>query len=128
MEVNGRYWGTISLPVFAGIDFPFYQWQLAHSEVPAVPDHYAVGTTWRWTSGHVARINGLLMSTRRSTAARKELLHSLLQLPAAFRPSIRDALFSVFDPMPATLELLRAIKFYCLDDAKELLKRLPLRH
>jgi predicted ATP-grasp superfamily ATP-dependent carboligase len=128
MEVNGRYWGTISLPVFAGIDFPFYQWQLAHGQVPAVPEHCAVGTTWRWTAGHVARLNGLLMSTRRSPAARRELLHSLLQLPAAFGPSIRDSLFSVSDPVPSILELLRAMKFYFLDDAKELLKRLSFRH
>jgi predicted ATP-grasp superfamily ATP-dependent carboligase len=28
MEVNGRYWGTISLPVIAGIDFPLYHWKL----------------------------------------------------------------------------------------------------
>ena len=39
MEVNGRYWGTISLPIFAGMDFPWYHWQVAHGERPEIPVH-----------------------------------------------------------------------------------------
>lgn len=127
MEVNGRYWGTIALPIFAGIDFPLYQWQLIHGEVPAVPGHCAVGTKWRWTAGHLGRFNGLLLAARRSDLARRELLLSVLQLPATFAPWIHDALFSLSDPMPAILELLQAFKYYLSDDWKALFRRVS-RH
>jgi predicted ATP-grasp superfamily ATP-dependent carboligase len=124
MEVNGRNWGTIALPIFAGMDFPVYHWQLVHGEIPAVPANYKVGTRWRWTAGHVFRIHGLLASARRSALARKELWRSPLHFAAALGPSTHDALFSPSDPMPAIFELIRTFHFLCLDDAKTLWKRL----
>jgi predicted ATP-grasp superfamily ATP-dependent carboligase len=127
MEVNGRYWGTIALPVFAGIDFPLYHWQLVHGEGPAVPDRYAVGTKWTWTAGHIVRLHGLLVAVRRSASARKELLQSLAQFPASFSPSICHALFTTSDPMPAVIDLLRMCKFLSLSDAKALSKRFASR-
>src|SRR5262249_33673656 len=105
MEVNGRYWGTISLPISAGVNFPLYQWQLAHGEVPIVPHKYAVGTKWRWTAGHIGRLHGLLVAARRSSSARKALVLSLMQLPATFSPMVYDSLFKLSDPVPAILEL-----------------------
>src|SRR5208282_1432568 len=60
MEVNGRYWGTISLPVSAGLDFPLYHWQVAHSEQPEIPQTYSADTKWRWTVGYLERLYHLL--------------------------------------------------------------------
>jgi predicted ATP-grasp superfamily ATP-dependent carboligase len=37
MEVNGRYWGTVALAIHSGMDFPWYEWQIAHGEKPLVP-------------------------------------------------------------------------------------------
>src|SRR4029077_9073436 len=51
MEVNGRFWGSVSLPIMAGVDFPFYYWQVLHGEPPRVPDRYTVGMRWRWSPG-----------------------------------------------------------------------------
>ena len=122
MEVNGRYWGTISLPTSAGIDFPLYHWQLVHGEVPSVPAEYAAGRKWRWTAGHLWRLNGLLLASRRSSAARKELIHSLLNLPWALGASAHDSLFTPSDPMPAILEMLEMIRFHSWDDIKTLFR------
>ncbi len=121
MEVNGRYWGTISLPISAGIDFPLYHWQLRHGEVPAVPDTSSLGTKWRWTPGHIFRLHGLLLAARRSKSARKELLLSFLQLPA-FGPSIHDALFMFSDPLPAILDLSEALRYLFRDDVRALFR------
>lgn len=127
MEVNGRYWGTIALPIFAGIDFPLYHWQLAHGEAPSVPGGYAAGTKWIWTVGHIARLHGLLVAARRSASARKELLHSLLEFPASLGPSTCHALFSASDPMPGVVDLLHLGKFYLLQDVKAFSKRFGFR-
>lgn len=120
MEVNGRYWGTISLPIFAGVDFPYYHWQLVHGEEPAVAEKYAAGTNWRWTAGHVWRLNELLIAARRSVPARNELLHTLRDRASLFDSSIRDALFTSSDPMPAIFELFQVLKFLWFDDLRTL--------
>lgn len=34
MEINGRFWGSLPLAVFAGVDFPYLYYQLANGTVP----------------------------------------------------------------------------------------------
>jgi len=128
MEVNGRYWGTLSLPVMAGIDFPFYHWQVVHDEVPAVPDSYPVGMKWRWTAAHIGRFHGLLLAARDSDAARRELFDSLLQLPVVFSPLFRDSLFRFTDPMAAILEFTRTLEDVWQYDTRALLRRWRFGH
>jgi predicted ATP-grasp superfamily ATP-dependent carboligase len=124
MEVNGRYWGTLSLPVFLGIDFPLYHWQLLHGERPTVPDSYTAGATWRWTAGHVLRFHDLLIAARRSGSARSELLSYFL--PAGSIRSGCEALFSSSDQMPVILDLLGIIKYLCAYDLRAIFGRTHL--
>jgi len=127
MEVNGRYWGTIELPICAGVNFPLYHWQLMHGEVPAVPGKYVVGTKWLWTSGHIHRLHGLLVAARYSPLAGREILRSLVQFPATFFSSTCHSLFSSSDPMPALLDLFYRVRFLALGDVKALAKRVAPR-
>jgi predicted ATP-grasp superfamily ATP-dependent carboligase len=124
MEVNGRYWGTIGLPISAGIDFPLYHWQLLHGQTPAVPNQYATGASWRWTAGHVVRIHGLLRAARRSSAARDELRRTLSSFPASSNILVGDAMFSSRDRTPAVRELWHIVKVLFVCDMKELAGRL----
>ena len=110
MEVNGRYWGTIALPISAGIDFPLYQWKLAHGERPEIPKTYAVGTKWRWTVGYLHRLYDLLDLGRRSTSARAVLGGDFRQLLEDFSPSVPDATLQLSDPMPSVVEFLLAMR------------------
>ena len=116
MEVNGRYWGTISLPVFAGIDFPLYHWQIVHGEVPSVPENYKVGMKWRWTAGYIERFHRLMVDSKRSSVARKELVRTLVRLPFSFGPWTRDSLFRFSDPKPGFLEAFRVTRYFCWHD------------
>jgi predicted ATP-grasp superfamily ATP-dependent carboligase len=110
MEVNGRYWGTIALPISAGIDFPWYHWKLAHGEYPAIPKTYAVGTKWRWTVGYLHRLYDLLDLGRRSSSARAILGGDVRQLLEDFSPSVADATLKLSDPMPSVVEFLFAMR------------------
>jgi len=123
MEINGRYWGTLSLPVISGMNFPLYHWQLAHGEMPYVPANYAVGTKWRWTVGYVARLHQLFIHAWHSSAAREAFVLTLRQLPADFGFSMRDSLFKVTDPIPAIRELFLALNFLAWTDLKKLSAR-----
>jgi predicted ATP-grasp superfamily ATP-dependent carboligase len=112
MEVNGRYWGTISLAILAGMDFPLYHWQVVHGERPEIPRTYSVGTKWRWTVGYFDRLYSLLAATCESAEARKELSDSLRQLPEDFRPQVFDATLIFADPMPSVMIFLRATRYW----------------
>jgi predicted ATP-grasp superfamily ATP-dependent carboligase len=122
MEVNGRYWGTLALAIDAGVDFPWYEWQIAHGEKPAVSPGYEVGARWRWNAGYISRWHECAKSS-----ARKALKH-----PGGFRelvPSFddllaRDALWDFFDPVPAIDESLRMVKDLALADMRGMLRKL----
>lgn len=124
MEINGRYWGSVSLPVISGIDFPLYHWKQVHGDSLEAPKTYTAGTKWRWTVGYIARLHSLVAQARHSDAARKALFLMLKQLPGDVGPATRDSLFTFSDPMPAVIELLRAVKILFFHDLKAVLGRL----
>jgi predicted ATP-grasp superfamily ATP-dependent carboligase len=123
MEVNGRYWGTLSLAIQAGIDFPYYQWQLAHGQRPRVPPCYAVGLRCRWTAGYIRRLRDILPTcffSSTSASSRRDVLGSLRD----FAPCVKDFLWSDSDPMPALFELATAYRDLAVADLRSLRRRL----
>lgn len=92
MEVNGRFWGSISLAFHSGVDFPWYLWQIAHGQqpTPAIPP---TGTRFRWLGGDLRRIWECLSSNERYG------WHVAAQ---AFgdRPGVKDSIWSWSDPIP----------------------------
>ena len=116
MEVNGRYWGTVALPICAGVEFPWYEWQIAHGEKPAAPVSYPVGGGWRWSAGYIRRWHALAISAAGTAFKRPAVLKELLPSMADLRAP--DALWDCTDPMPAIVEPLRAIKDLVRSDSK----------
>ena len=124
MEVNGRYWGTLSLPVMAGIDFPLYHWQLLHGEIPQVPS-YAAGLCWRWSGGYLARLNGIIAASMGSGPLRRRLWAELAGSVHDFTFRTRDPELCFFDPLPALISLGRSMKFVASRNFSAVLRRLP---
>lgn len=126
MEINGRYWGTISLPIYSGVNFPLYHWQVVHGETPAVPQKYAEGTKWRWAAGHLLRLHDLVLAARKSKAARAALFGNTAQVS---QPSAEkyDALFLSNDPIPAALDALRAAGHFIRCDLEAIMKHISKR-
>jgi protein-tyrosine-phosphatase/predicted ATP-grasp superfamily ATP-dependent carboligase len=124
MEVNGRFWGTCSFPVRCGIDFPFYQWQLAHGETPQIRPNYRVGVTWRWSSGYLLRLHGLFADPVTDNLPRRSRWRELVETLPDCGPWTLSALGSFRDPIPPLVELARTWKTLFLSDAKRLARRL----
>ena len=120
MEVNGRYWGTLSLAVQSGVDFPLYEWQMAHGQVPTVPSQYAVGVKWRWTTGDLIRLHGILLGQGHDHSPRPSRWKEAWRFVLDSAPSTRSALWSIADPQPAFSELLRTLKRLFLGDVKQI--------
>jgi predicted ATP-grasp superfamily ATP-dependent carboligase len=122
LEVNGRYWGTSALPIQAGMDFPWYEWQIAHGEKPSVPATYSMGARWRWSAGYIDRWNGLAKSLARKALQHPALLKELV--PSLSDLCSRDALWDFADPMPAILELLRTARNLAVSDVQSIVRAL----
>lgn len=124
MEVNGRYWGTVSLAIQAGVDFPAHEWQLTHGETPAVPSGYAVGLCWRWKAGLLKRWHGVVKSSRSAAPAQSSLASDGSRSDGSGVRSTCDALWSIRDPLPAIFEMLKTVRNLAVLDGKSVLKKL----
>ncbi|MGA8437170.1 MAG: ATP-grasp domain-containing protein [Candidatus Sulfotelmatobacter sp.] len=128
MEVNGRLWGSVSLPIMAGVDFPLYYWQLLHGEQPLVPDRYAVGMRWRWSPGCLDRLQSVVYRNAGRSGSRPPRLRELLPIAAEFSPFTREALWSWSDPSPFFAEMGGALRALLTGVLKSVSRRfLPRR-
>lgn len=109
MEVNGRYWGSVSLPIMAGVNFPLYHWQILHGETPTVPPEYLVGMRWRWSPGLLDRMQSMLSRKSERVFPTPLKTRELLTTWVDFSPQVREALWSWNDPLPFFTEVGRAV-------------------
>jgi protein-tyrosine-phosphatase/predicted ATP-grasp superfamily ATP-dependent carboligase len=124
MEVNGRYWGSISLAVQAGVDFPFYEWQIRHGQRPRTANTYKSGMRWRWLAGDLSRLCGVVREPSRNEGPPFSKWSELAKFVVDFRPGIRSALWSLHDPGPALSELAKTLAPIVTDTAVGLVRSL----
>jgi protein-tyrosine-phosphatase/predicted ATP-grasp superfamily ATP-dependent carboligase len=128
MEVNGRFWGSVSFPISAGVDFPLYYWQVLHGERPNVPSQYSVGMRWRWSPGYVDRMQSILFRNAGQTGPRPSIARELLAAPLDFSPFVKEALWSWSDPLPFCAEAARMVWSFVAAVSKSVLRRLAPRN
>lgn len=101
MEVNGRFWGSVSLALHSGVDFPWYLWQIAHGEkpTPAIP---RAGMRFRWLAGDIKRMWEAMTSEER---------YGWRAASQAFGNSrqTKDSIWSWSDPWPGIQEFIYAV-------------------
>jgi len=90
IEVNARFWGSLNLPIKAGVDFPFLLYQLALGEKIEAPAEYRIGLKSRWELGD---LDILLIRLMRGSGH-----PSLAGTSVRKRDAIADFLFDFFRP------------------------------
>jgi protein-tyrosine-phosphatase/predicted ATP-grasp superfamily ATP-dependent carboligase len=110
MEVNGRYWGSLPLAIGAGLDFPFYEWQLAHGQQPVIPATYPPGLRFRWLGGDIRRLGSLFNETSAEGFPLPSKLGESIRFVKDFAVPTCPAIWSWSDPMPALLDWRGAIR------------------
>jgi predicted ATP-grasp superfamily ATP-dependent carboligase/protein-tyrosine-phosphatase len=123
MEVNGRYWGSLSVALHAGVDFPLYDWQLAHGEEPDVAAKYESGMRVRWLTGDLQRLHERFIERKTEFTLAGSRWRALVDFVADFQWSTRDMLLAAQDPIPALVELGRTARHLAIRDFKRLVRK-----
>lgn len=100
MEVNGRFWNSLALPVNAGVDFPALLAALAeHDDVEPVTD-YPLGVRCRWWLGDVRHLAAVMRGRPRGYEGHfPGRLRTLADFLTPVRGTFHDN-FTWDDPLP----------------------------
>jgi predicted ATP-grasp superfamily ATP-dependent carboligase len=100
LEVNGRFWNSLPLAVYAGVDFPAMLARLSEGTLPQAPPAYRVGVRCRWLLGDFRHLVEVLIGPPRGYPGtfprRLPTLRAFLQ---PVRGTFHDN-FELSDPLP----------------------------
>ena len=113
MEVNPRFWGSLSLAVQAGVNFPYLLYRMSRGESFKPVEHYQIGKRCRWLlPGDI--LHFIYNPKRRSL------------VPEFFNFWDRNTAYdiiSIEDPLPVLGRILTPLTFLYNADMKERLKK-----
>lgn len=98
LEINGRFWGSLPLALAAGVDFPYYLYQLAVDETPCPPASYPAGVMAR---DAVAELKHFVKVMTGGAGVR---LATLRQAPTILHPWKASFNWTPDDPEPGRRE------------------------
>lgn len=110
LEINPRIWTSMSCPVRAGVDIPYYFWQLTTGEEPAPRTTYDEGVGTHRLGGEIAYLQSVLTEEHPIVepppvgSAVRSVVRSVIQQPAF------DYL-SLHDPYPFVRDVLNNIDY-----------------
>jgi predicted ATP-grasp superfamily ATP-dependent carboligase len=111
MEINARFWGSLPLPVAAGVDFPYFLYQLIVEGKRDFPSGYRVGlharnwsrdAVWMWQNLKADRTDPTLMTV--------PLPRVMLEIRHLFTLKERSDTFTLDDPRPGLAEIWELIR------------------
>lgn len=100
MEVNGRFWHSLALAIYAGVDFPALLVRMVQDDIGATMPEYQTGIRCRWLLGDFRH---LIEVWRGAPAGYPGRFPSRLSTLAAFFTPVRGTYhdnFQLFDPLP----------------------------
>lgn len=110
LEVNGRFWGSTTVAVKAGADFPYYVYQHLRRALPKEPQPYKVGLKVRWLEGDLRRLVQYYKYCC-SSGTRNKFYPELLKVIQSFDPRVSGMFWSWGDPGPS-LRAISSIVWY----------------
>jgi predicted ATP-grasp superfamily ATP-dependent carboligase len=102
MEINGRPWGSLQLPIHCGIDYPHHlvEWHL-HRTLPPMQIDYRKGITCRWLAADLAHLEKLWEGKPPGWPIEyPSFVWSLLKIAVPWYPGLRYDDLWLSDPKP----------------------------
>jgi predicted ATP-grasp superfamily ATP-dependent carboligase len=100
LEVNGRFWNSLALAVYAGVDFPALTAALAETGHVPAPPPYRAGVRCRWFLGDLRHLIEVWRGAPASFPGRfPGRWHALASVLAPVAGTCHDN-FELSDPLP----------------------------
>lgn len=108
IEVNGRFWGSLPLPVAAGADFPFILFNNQVRGRLEIPDEYKINVRCRSLERELLWFRDVLRHwTQDGRLSRPSWGHVLLDSIRVLDPRERWDSWSILDPGPGIFDIAR---------------------
>ena len=117
LEVNARFWGSLQLAIFSGVDFPYLLYRVANNEKIAGVNEYAIGIKSRWELGDLDHLLIRLfkdpskLNLNKEYPARKTLIKNFIL--DFFRTSVKNEILQFNDMKPFVYEAKMYLKHFC---------------
>lgn len=108
MEINPRFWGSLPLPILAGVDFPVLFYQIASGKELPLADlkfpAYPIGVKMRFLFQDLLSLQGYLRREVKKLTFLRGFMGDL------FNPKVSDGVFQWDDPRPNFAYTMRALR------------------
>jgi len=123
MEVNGRYWGSVGLALRSGVDFPYYDWQIAHGSTPRVKASYRTGIRARWLADDIRRLIEVVLK-RPTDGSQPGRFREIIRFLKDYNMRTFPGIGSWSDPIPGITEILSLLGEVIRGVSKRLARRI----
>ncbi|WP_436909884.1 ATP-grasp domain-containing protein [Halosimplex marinum] len=107
MEVNPRFWGSLALPLHAGVDFPYRYYRLAAGRPIRRDPAHATGVGCHLVRGEVSYLHSVVRSDGEYESP-PSLSRTVPEMLASFASHPNFDYLSLEDPMPFVADILTA--------------------
>jgi predicted ATP-grasp superfamily ATP-dependent carboligase len=117
LEVNARFWGSLQLAVYSGVDFPYLLYRTACNEKTEEVKEYVIGMKSRWELGDLDHLlirlfkNPSKLNLNPDCPSRAMVMKDFIA--DFFRPSVRNEIFQNTDIGPFLYEMKMYINHFC---------------
>jgi protein-tyrosine-phosphatase/predicted ATP-grasp superfamily ATP-dependent carboligase len=123
MEVNGRYWGSVGLALRCGVDFPYYDWQIAHGAAVHVKATYRTGIRARWLAEDIRRLVEVVLM-RPADGSQPGRFREIIRFFKDYNTRTFSGIGSWSDPIPAAAEIFTVFGELVRGVSKRLIRRI----
>ena len=100
LEINARFWSSLSAAIAAGVDFPWALWQLMHGIAPPPQRAYRLGSLTQALDGEIDRLFSLARQPKPARRGHSLGRDAVRAACMACRPDVSGMLWSWRDPRP----------------------------
>lgn len=110
MEINGRFWGSLPLAIWAGVDFPYQVYALANGQKEEAVGPYRIGVSSRHVLADFKHLLSVFFGSSVIGVARPEKWRTLKEFVKFGGPLRREDVYAWGDLKPTFWEVLDIIK------------------